>query len=92
MTPPIRSDLDADGVLVATIDMADRTMNVFSLELMDALDALMDRAEADPAVKSVVVTSGKASFLAGADLVMAPSTKKAPSIPARARSPSPLSA
>jgi len=70
MTAPIRNELDGDGVLVATIDMADRTMNVFSLELMDALDALMDASERDPAVRSVVVTSGKSSFLAGADLVM----------------------
>ena len=66
----IRSTLDADGVLLATIDMPGRTMNVFSLELMDALDALMDRADSDAQVKSVVVTSAKPTFLAGADLVM----------------------
>ncbi|HEV7575241.1 MAG TPA: enoyl-CoA hydratase-related protein [Caldimonas sp.] len=67
---PIRSTLDGDGVLLATIDMPGRTMNVFSVELMDALDALMDRAETDPRVESVVVTSAKPTFLAGADLVM----------------------
>ena len=67
---PIRSTLDADGVLLATIDMPGRTMNVFSVELMDALDALMDRAETDAQVRSVVVTSAKPTFLAGADLVM----------------------
>ena len=66
----IHSTLDADGVLLATIDMPGRTMNVFSAGLMDALDALMDRAERDDAVRSVVVTSGKPTFLAGADLVM----------------------
>ncbi len=66
----IRTELSADGVLLATIDMTDRTMNVFSVELMDALDALMDRVDSDPAVSSCVVTSGKPSFLAGADLVM----------------------
>jgi 3-hydroxyacyl-CoA dehydrogenase/enoyl-CoA hydratase/3-hydroxybutyryl-CoA epimerase len=66
----IRSDLDAEGVLVAVIDMPGRTMNVFSADLMDALDALMDRVDADPEVRSVVLTSGKASFLAGADLLM----------------------
>ena len=70
MTEPIRTTLDADGVLVATIDMADRTMNVFSAELMDALDRLMDRVDGDPAVHSCVITSGKATFLAGADLSM----------------------
>ena len=66
----IHTALDGNGVLVATIDMPGRSMNVFSAELMDALDALIDRAENDAAVKSVVVTSGKPTFLAGADLVM----------------------
>src|SRR5437867_2433945 len=66
----IRSSLETDGVLLATIDMPGRSMNVFSVELMDALDALMDRVEADPAVRSVVITSGKPAFLAGADLEM----------------------
>ncbi len=70
MNEPIRTALGADGVLVATIDMADRTMNVFSAELMDALDTLMDRVDGDPAVQSCIITSGKASFLAGADLSM----------------------
>jgi len=70
MTPAIRTELGADGVLLATIDMAGRTMNVFSAELMDALDALMDRVESDAAVRAVVLTSGKPTFLAGADLVM----------------------
>ena len=55
----IHTTLDAEGVLVATIDMPGRTMNVFSAGLMDALDALMDRADGDAAVRSVVLTSGK---------------------------------
>lgn len=67
---PISTELDADGVLLATINMAGRTMNVFSQELMDALDGLMDQVDADAAIKSCVITSGKASFLAGADLAM----------------------
>lgn len=66
----IRTALEADGVLIATIDMPDRTMNVFSAQLMDALDALMDRVDGDAAVRSVVLTSGKSTFLAGADLAM----------------------
>ena len=57
----IRTDLDADGVLVATIDMPGRTMNVFSADLMDALEALVDRVEADPAVQSCVVRASRAS-------------------------------
>ncbi|MDB5732785.1 MAG: hypothetical protein JWQ03_2680 [Variovorax sp.] len=66
----IHTSLEPDGVLVATIDMPGRTMNVFSADLMDALDALMDRVDGDAAVHSVVLTSGKPTFLAGADLVM----------------------
>lgn len=66
----IHTQQEPDGVLVATIDMPDRTMNVFSADLMDALDALMDRVDSDAQVKSVVLTSGKPTFLAGADLVM----------------------
>ena len=66
----IQTALDAGGVLVATIDMPGRTMNVFSAGLMDALDALMDRVDNDATVRSVVLTSGKPSFLAGADLAM----------------------
>lgn len=66
----IRTELDADGILLATIDMPGRAMNVFSRALMDALEALIERAETDAAVKGVVLTSGKATFLAGADLEM----------------------
>lgn len=58
------------SVLLAMLDMPGRTMNVFSWELMNQLDALIDRVERDEAVQAVVLTSSKASFLAGADLDM----------------------
>jgi 3-hydroxyacyl-CoA dehydrogenase / enoyl-CoA hydratase / 3-hydroxybutyryl-CoA epimerase len=58
------------SVLLAVLDMPGRTMNVFSWALMDQLDALLDRVERDTAVKALVITSGKDSFLAGADLEM----------------------
>lgn len=66
----ITTTLEADGLLLASINMLDRTMNVFSFALMDALDALMDQVDSDPAIQAVVLTSSKSSFLAGADLVM----------------------
>jgi 3-hydroxyacyl-CoA dehydrogenase/enoyl-CoA hydratase/3-hydroxybutyryl-CoA epimerase len=66
----IQTQLEPDGLLMATINMQDRTMNVFSFDLMDALDELMDLVDHNNEVKAVVLTSGKASFLAGADLVM----------------------
>jgi enoyl-CoA hydratase/carnithine racemase len=70
LTLQIHNRLEADGILLATIDMPGRSMNVFSAALMDELDALMDRVDGDPAVRSVVLTSGKPAFLAGADLEM----------------------
>jgi 3-hydroxyacyl-CoA dehydrogenase / enoyl-CoA hydratase / 3-hydroxybutyryl-CoA epimerase len=66
----ILTAMDGDGVLVATIDMPGRSMNVFSAALMDSLEGLLDRVAADAAVRAVVLTSGKAAFLAGADLDM----------------------
>lgn len=66
----IQTALDADGVLLATIDMPGRAMNVFSRGLMDSLEALIARVETDASVKALVLTSGKGTFLAGADLEM----------------------
>ena len=63
-------DVDNDGIALVTWDMADRSMNVFTLEVMDELDGIVDRAVADEAVKGVVFTSGKSSFSGGADLTM----------------------
>ena len=66
----ISTELDAEGILLARIDMPNRAMNVFSRDLMDALEALITRAQGDEAIRAVVLTSGKPSFLAGADLAM----------------------
>ncbi|WP_342723571.1 enoyl-CoA hydratase-related protein [Bradyrhizobium sp. B097] len=60
-----------DNILVATIDMPGRSMNVFSNALMDAFELIIDRVETDPAIHGLVVASGKSAFLAGADLEMA---------------------
>jgi 3-hydroxyacyl-CoA dehydrogenase/enoyl-CoA hydratase/3-hydroxybutyryl-CoA epimerase len=66
----IGTTLDADGVLLAHIDMPGRAMNVFSLAMMDSLESLLTFVEQDEAVRAVVLTSGKPTFLAGADLEM----------------------
>ncbi len=66
----IGTEVRGDGVVVARIDMPGRTMNVFSWPLMDALEALLQRVESDPAIAGVVIGSGKSTFLAGADLAM----------------------
>lgn len=59
---------DADGVATITWDVADKTMNVMSIEGLGQLNDLIDDALADEAVKGIVITSGKDSFAGGMDL------------------------
>jgi len=63
-------DVDADGIALVTWDMPDKSMNVFTEEVMDELDAIVDRVAGDAAIKGAVITSGKDSFSGGADLTM----------------------
>ncbi|SNR49920.1 3-hydroxyacyl-CoA dehydrogenase [Paracoccus sediminis] len=59
---------DADGVAVITWDVPGKSMNVLSLDGAGELNALIDDALADDAVKGIVITSGKKDFAAGMDL------------------------
>lgn len=61
---------DADGIALVTWDMPGKSMNVFTEEVMEELNAIVDATVADSAVKGVVITSGKSSFSGGADLSM----------------------
>ena len=70
MDQNIKTTLEAGGILVATIDMPGRPMNVFSESLIDSVDHLVDRVAADPEITGVVITSAKSTFLVGADLEM----------------------
>ncbi|MGN6307006.1 MAG: enoyl-CoA hydratase-related protein, partial [Mesorhizobium sp.] len=63
-------ETDADGIALVTWDMPDRSMNVFTEEVMDELDRIIDHVVADAAVKGAVITSGKETFSGGADLTM----------------------
>ena len=47
-----------------------RSMNVIDPTVMDELAAIVEQVAADAAIKGVVITSGKDSFCAGADLTM----------------------
>ncbi|HKL06360.1 MAG TPA: 3-hydroxyacyl-CoA dehydrogenase NAD-binding domain-containing protein [Roseovarius sp.] len=59
----------ADGVAVITWDTVGKSMNVMSQQGFLDLEALIDDALADDAVKGVVLTSGKdGSFAGGMDL------------------------
>jgi 3-hydroxyacyl-CoA dehydrogenase/enoyl-CoA hydratase/3-hydroxybutyryl-CoA epimerase len=59
-----------EGILLATIDMPGRPMNVFSTDLMNSLERLLDEVATRPEIRGVVIASGKQAFLAGADLEM----------------------
>ncbi|MBN9243141.1 MAG: enoyl-CoA hydratase/isomerase family protein [Mesorhizobium sp.] len=63
-------ETDADGIALVTWDMPDRSMNVFTEEVMDELDVIIDQVVADAGVKGAVITSGKETFSGGADLTM----------------------
>lgn len=63
-------ETDADGIALVTWDMPDRSMNVFTEEVMNELDKIIDQVVADAGIKGAVITSGKDSFSGGADLTM----------------------
>lgn len=65
-----RFETDADGVALLTWDMAGRSMNVITPQVIDELEKVIDHVAADAAIKGCVITSGKETFSGGADLSM----------------------
>lgn len=54
---------------IATIALDNPPLNVFNLAMAPALDRALDRAEADPAVRALIVTAtGERAFCAGSDI------------------------
>jgi 3-hydroxyacyl-CoA dehydrogenase/enoyl-CoA hydratase/3-hydroxybutyryl-CoA epimerase len=70
MTTNFTLDIDADGIALLTWDAAGRSMNVIDMALIGELSDLVEKLAADAAVKGVVITSGKDTFCAGADLTL----------------------
>jgi len=68
MSNTIQYNVDQDGIALLTIDLPGKSMNVLTPELMQELDELVKKAASDDAVKGLVLTSGKAAFIAGADI------------------------
>jgi 3-hydroxyacyl-CoA dehydrogenase/enoyl-CoA hydratase/3-hydroxybutyryl-CoA epimerase len=84
MTKDFRMTTGSDGVAVITWDVKGKSMNVLSLQGWDDLDALIDKALGDAAVKGIIITSGKDSFAGGMDLnVIAQMKESAGDDPAR---------
>jgi len=66
----INTTIDTDGIATITWDMPGRTMNVLNEGSLKAYDEALTRALADDKVKGIILTSGKDTFIAGADLEM----------------------
>ena len=64
----IKIEIDGDGVALVTVDVKDKPMNVITNEFMDDVFDVAEKISSDDAIKGAVVTSGKDSFMAGADL------------------------
>jgi len=60
--------VDRDGVATITWDVPGKSMNVMSLAGFTLLSEMIDQGLADPAVKGIVITSGKKDFAGGMDL------------------------
>ena len=67
MTEAVTLAVGDDGILVATMNLPGRPMNVLADPLVEGVAAAMQKL-ADPAVKGMILTSGKADFCAGGDL------------------------
>ena len=65
-----KTETDADGITLVTWDIPGRSMNVLDETSTTELEEIVKQTTADPAVKGVVITSGKDAFCAGADLSM----------------------
>jgi len=59
-----------DGVALVTWNAPGRSMNVIDAAVTEELSAIVEQTTVDTAVKGVVITSGKETFCAGADLTV----------------------
>ncbi|MEA2902639.1 MAG: 3-hydroxyacyl-CoA dehydrogenase / enoyl-CoA hydratase / 3-hydroxybutyryl-CoA epimerase, partial [Alphaproteobacteria bacterium] len=63
-------DIDADGIALVTWDAPGRSMNVIDLKVIEELSDIVETVASNAAIKGAVITSGKETFCAGADLTM----------------------
>jgi 3-hydroxyacyl-CoA dehydrogenase/enoyl-CoA hydratase/3-hydroxybutyryl-CoA epimerase len=63
-------DIDADGIALVSWNAPERSMNVIDLQVIEELGAIVDKVAGDGAIKGAVITSGKETFCAGADLTL----------------------
>ncbi|MGD0024370.1 MAG: 3-hydroxyacyl-CoA dehydrogenase NAD-binding domain-containing protein [Xanthobacteraceae bacterium] len=61
-------DTDSDGIALVTWNAPGRSMNVIDMTAIEEFSAIVEQIAAAAAVKGAVITSGKDTFCAGADL------------------------
>ncbi|WP_131667355.1 3-hydroxyacyl-CoA dehydrogenase NAD-binding domain-containing protein [Psychrobacter pygoscelis] len=62
------AERDDAGIITVTIDQADRKMNVIGDGFTESFAALTDSFVADESAKGLILTSGKETFIVGADI------------------------
>ena len=65
-----RFETDADGIALLIWDMAGRSMNIITPQVIDEIEHVIEHVTASAAIKGCIVTSGKDTFSGGADLSM----------------------
>jgi 3-hydroxyacyl-CoA dehydrogenase/enoyl-CoA hydratase/3-hydroxybutyryl-CoA epimerase len=63
-------ETDAAAIALVTWDTPGRSMNVFTMQVMDELEAIVEAVASDAALKGAVIVSGKKDFSGGADINM----------------------
>ena len=61
-------ELDADGIGLVTFDQPGRAMNVLNPSLVEPFAAIVARLESEDGIRGLVLTSGKSTFVVGADI------------------------
>jgi len=68
MNNTIQYTVDNDGIATLLLDLPGKSMNVLCDELVSDLSDCIDKVATDENVSGAIVASGKAAFIAGADI------------------------
>jgi 3-hydroxyacyl-CoA dehydrogenase/enoyl-CoA hydratase/3-hydroxybutyryl-CoA epimerase len=65
-----RFETGEDGIALLTWDMAGRSMNIITTDVVDEIERIVDHVAAETMIKGCVIATGKETFSGGADLSM----------------------
>ena len=68
--PNFKLNVDGDGIATIVWDAPGKAMNLIDHAAIDELSKIVEKIAKDAAIKGAVVTSGKETFCAGADLTL----------------------